>query len=587
MTHHLSTSETTAAHLGLVFIYLMLLFPAITFAETTKLVPQNTDEEGETVIQDSMNRIESIHQLVEALRLDINNGREVNTANSSKMQNLSEALALIDDKLLQASAGLDDSQSNIKTNSRTINELREELILYSRDIRANAADLSSQKSLIEDNSIRLYEILLQLGSLDQELTNFAESLGAADNNKELVEFRNAMNSDLDGLWILFATVLVFLAPLAFSLSSMRDKTILPDGGEPHQDVLFVIIGVFLSYFIVGFGFMHGQSSGGWFGIPTHLFGSNVIDPDTKHNVGLAELLLYKTGFVVLGALIIFVAIGKQFSSLGHLMMALFVGAILIPIYGHWVNSGQLVAGNEGWLESIGFIDQAGAMTIHTVVGWFAFIIIWRMRPVHPILKEGEEHSGSFYSSGAAILLLLSWWGMTTGTMPVSSDHLSNVMLNTSLAAASGGIAALIQHAFFHADKNNIERGLGGFIGGLVAIAACVQSVTFVEAAFIGVVAGVLQNTAYSILRRFFLKADWQVKAANLIAIHALPGIWGTLCFALLGTDGSFKAPNLIQLNTQVQGIAAALAYSIFMAHAVLIVMKMKKNKSTEMTSASS
>lgn len=602
MIHQQPDSGKKASHVWQIIVCLVLLFPLTAFSEdtdqeTTGLVLDNppavtSDNEAGSnpmpaapaqsaaheQIQDSMTRIESIHQLLETLKKDIDYGKETNTATRSKMRSINETLQLIDNKLLEAYAGLDDSRTNIKSNTVIIDQIRQELTNYSRDIRSNTADLGAQKSLIEDNSIRLYEILIQLGSLDKELGKYSDSLENSQNSRELKEFRSLVNVDLNRLWILLSTVLVFFAPLAFVLSDSTEKPPLADGTEQQQGMLLATLGVFLGYFVLGFGLMYGQSVGGWIGVPVHLFDGIVTEAGTASNFSFTEFVLYKTGFAMLGALIVYVAIGSQFTSAGHMLMALFVGAILIPIYGHWVSSSHFIPSNKGWLEGAGFIDQAGAMTINTVAGWFAFIIVWRMKPVNPSSSNGKKYDDPVYSSSATLLLWLSWWGFTTGTLPISSDQISNVMLNAGLAASAGGMTAFLQYVFFNADKSSIARGLGGFVSGLVAIAACAQSVTFTEAAFIGAVAGLLQNVAYSILRRVFLKEDWQVQAAYLVAIHGVAGIWGALCFALLGSEGSFGTPNFIQLGTQIQGIAAAVAYSIFMAHLILFIMNLRKPK---------
>jgi Amt family ammonium transporter len=599
MIHQVPNSRKKSICFWQIFLSLVLLSPLTVFSEDKPqaesqtggnhpiqaILKTSTDQAGESTtegqIQDSMGRIESIHQLVETLRKEIDSGKESDSATRSRMKNISETLQLIDNKLIQAYSGLDDSKGNIKSNAETINKVREDINNYTRDIRTNAADLGSQKSLIEDNSIRLYEILIQLGNFDKQLNQYADNLEGSQQSRELKEFRGDVNVDLNRLWMMLSTVLVFFAPLAFVLSSSRGQPLLADGTEQQQGMLLATLGVFLGYFVLGFGLMYGQSVGGWVGIPVHLLDGISTELGTEPRFSFTEFVLYKTGFAMLGALIVYVAIGSQLTSAGHMLMALFVGAILIPTYGHWVTSGHFIPTNKGWLESIGFVDQAGAMTINTVAGWFAFIIAWRMKPLHASSTDPnapKKPDEPVYSSSATLLLWLSWGGFTTGTLPISSDEISNVMLNAGLAASAGGMTAFLQYVFFNSDRGSVARGLGGFVSGLVAIAACAQSVTFIEAAFIGAVAGLIQNLAYSILRRSFLTDDWQVPAAYLVAIHGVAGIWGALCFALLGSGGSFGTPNFIQLGTQIQGIAAAVIYSIFMANIVLFFMKSRKKK---------
>lgn len=137
--------------------------------------------------------------------------------------------------------------------------------------------------------------------------------------------------------------------------------------------------------------------------------------------------------------------------------------------------------------------------------------------------------------------------------------------------------AFMHYGFFHNDKNRIARGLGGFVCGLVAIAACAQTVTFVEAATVGAGAGLLHNISFNFLRKSFLKHAWQVRAVYLVAIHAIGGIWGTLCAALLGSDGSFEMPEIDILAVQVQGIVVALVYSTVMANGIVWLLSRKKS----------
>lgn len=540
-----------------------------------RLSEKTVDAESQD-IRISMNNIEAIQGMLKALRDEIENGKETSSTTRSRMQNLSNSLDLIDRKLVEAYAGLDDSKSGIQNNTSNIEKIGQELVGLSRDIRANAVDMGAQKTLIEDNSIRLYELLLSISDINDRIQAYSKELESSEAVNQKAEIKKAVTTDLNRLWLLLSTVLVFFTPLAFILSGTRDEP-LSDGTEQHQGMMLACMGVFLGYFVLGFGLMYGQSVSGWVGIPTHLLGGIVIDSGSTPNFRFTEFVVYKMGFEMLAALIVYVAVGRRIPSFGHILLALFVGAILIPIYGHWVSSGHYISINQGWLESTGFIDQAGAMTINTVAGWFSLILVWKLGKANPgtisVVKQTDQ---PVYSSSATILLWLSWMGFTTGTLPISSEQISNVMLNVSLAASAGGISAFLHYVIFHNhDKSRIARGLGGFVSGLVAIAACAGSVTYAEAVLIGSIAGLLQNVAYSYLRKVFLKQDWQVRAAYLVAIHGVAGIWGALCLALLGSEGNFSQPNFVQLGVQVQGVTVAVVYSIVMANLVFMFMPKK------------
>ena len=524
-------------------------------------------------INDSMKNIEAIQGMLKALRDEIDNGKETSTTTRNRMKSLNQSLELIDRKLVEAYAGLDDSKNGIQTNAGDIEEVSQKLVGLDRDIKANTGDMGSQKTQIEDNAIRLYELLLNISDINDRIQDYSTELENSEAVNQKKEIKKSVATDLNRLWLLLSTVLVFFTPLAFVISGSRNDP-HSDNSEQHQGMILACMGVFLGYFVLGFGLMYGQSVSGWIGIPTHLLGGITLEDGATTNFRFTEFVVYKMGFEMLAALIVYVAIGRRIPSFGHIFLALFVGAILIPIYGHWVSSGHYLPLNKGWLESAGFIDQAGAMTINTVAGWFSLVLVWKLGKASPLPTSAiTPQDQPVYSSSATILLWLSWMGFTTGTLPISSEQISSVMLNVSLAASAGGISAFFHYLIFHnQDKSRIARGLGGFVSGLVAIAACAGSVTYAEAAFIGLISGLLQNVAYSFLRRSFLKQDWQVPAAYLVAIHGVAGIWGALCLALLGSQGNFHQPNFVQLGIQVQGVAVAVIYSIVMANIIFIFM---------------
>lgn len=539
---------------------------------------QNTNPES---IGNSIDNLSIIQETLDALRQEVANSKEKTITNRNRVQTIRDGLALIESKLQEAYSGLDESRGSIVNNQNNISELEQDLMESKRNIRANTSDLNSQKSLIEENSIRLYEMLIRINTIRDQAQRLAESLDNAQNADTAQEMRQSISSDVNQLWQIVATVLVFFSPVAFVISSNRENyKPLVDGIAQHQGVLIAFIGAFFGYFLIGFGLMYGESGLGLIGTTNYLLEPTNSNTDTIHSTSaFHELALYRSGFAVLAAMIVYTIIGRQLSSFSHLIVALLVGTLLVPIFGHWVWSGTFIPNNKGWLEGAGFIDQAGSISIHMVAAWFAFILVLRLKHEPVLLQQDNKISDDpVYSSSATLLLWISWLGLTTGTLLVSSEKIPTVMLNVSLAGIAGGLATFTHHAFSHNDKSRIMRTLAGFMSGLVAIAACAQSVTFIEALVIGVIAGLLQNIMYNSLRKFFLKQAWQAKAAYLIAIHGFAGIWGGLCVALFGTENTFNTPDFIQLVTQVQGIVVALAYSIFMGHTMLYLLTFYNRK---------
>lgn len=108
---------------------------------------------------------------------------------------------------------------------------------------------------------------------------------------------------------------------------------------------------------------------------------------------------------------------------------------------------------------------------------------------------------------------------------------SIVLINTMVAAAAGGVVALITFwgIYGRPDPSTVFNGI---LGGLVAITACCDVVTPGSAMMIGAVAGAISTFAADLLLR--LKIDDVVGA---VPVHLFNGIWGTTAVALFSTGG--------------------------------------------------
>ena len=522
-------------------------------------------------IDDSIANMDVIQQTLESLRSEVDNSKEDAIVNRSSLTTIKNGLELIDTKLKEAYNGLGESQNNIATNTDDIKALKTDLITLGRDLRTNISDADSQKSLIEGNATRLYEILLKIADLSDRLDKMQGNEAKQAEKKQ--QDNKTLIKGLGSPWTLLSIILVSLTPLAY-ISSSSQAPPLSDGVPQHQGVLLVCMGVFISYFIVGFGIMFGISEGGMFGTSSYL----LEIPNIPTLLPFAEFVLYQTGFAMFAALIVYSTVGKLLSSLRHLLLALFVGIVLIPVFGHWAWAGQFIQGNKGWLETAGFLDTAGSTTIHSVAAWFALALALKLEKrqttPHDFADRADEKSA--YTPTAVLFLWLSCLGFTTGALLISSDQIGKTMLNVGLSASAGGIMAILHYSFYHRGNGRIARGLGGFVTGLVAIAASAQMLTFLEAMVVGMVAGILHNIAFTLLRKYFLPQAGQARTAHLVAIHGVGGIWGSLSVALLGSEGMFDLPNSQQLISQIQGIAVALIYSVVLAHVAFLLLTIRK-----------
>lgn len=530
-------------------------------------------------IKESIAEISEIQQTLRPLRLNLNNHDKSISKSTDSVKIIDSTLESVNQKLTDAYKRLDANQAHIKSNHTVIDKLNEKILTKAREIRANTSDLVAQKTLIEDNSIRLYEILIKSGHLNTEIKKLEDALKKIEQVDVKLELKNEIYVTIDELWHLLAMVLVFFAPLAFVLSYRRRNHIklLADGVGQHQGVVLVTLAVFLGYFTLGFGLMYGSTNSGWIGVSNYLFNVSEISTNLQPGILLTEFMLYQIGFPLLAAMIVYTTVGQQLSSLNHLFLALFVAVVLIPIFGHWVWSGHFMVENQGWLESKGFIDQGGAIIANTVAVVFALFIVIKLSESHPPPADSDKNDNDpIYSSTAVLLLWLAWLGFTTGDLSIADEQIARVMLNVGLAGSAGGLTAYLHYRFFHYQKQGVTQEKNGFVTGLVAIAACAQNVTHLEAIVIGASAGLLYNIGYSFLRKHVLQHQWQRTASSSVAIHGIGGIWGGLCVAFFATDGDFSSPNFQQLTVQLIGIGVAIVYSFVMAKIILLFLTSRK-----------
>ncbi|HHC74118.1 MAG TPA: hypothetical protein ENK78_03485, partial [Thiothrix sp.] len=412
-------------------------------------------EIAEANIEDSLANIEVIQQTLGALRSEIENSKESTTLNRNNVGTIKEGLKLIEEKLQEAYNNLDESRNSISSNKAMLEEINSKVLELSRSIRTNSSDVGAQKSLIEDNSVRLYEVLVQLSGIEEKFKSISNLLNQKKNEEKESNIILATYDDLHYIWLLFSTVIILSLPLAFTLT--HTKIALADHIPQTQGVILIYIAAIIGYFTIGFGLMYGITSSGWLGTSNFLPFDDLAQTSSSNQAGITYLFpiipffLYKLGVILLAVLIIYHIIGRQLSSMSHLLLALFVSTLLIPIYSHWIWADQLIESNKGWLAQINFIDQAGAITINSIAAWFAFIIAWKIGSTLPPPEIGQtvdDDEKISYSASTVLLLWLNWISLTTGTASLENHLISNVIINVSLAAAGGAFIAFLHYGFF-------------------------------------------------------------------------------------------------------------------------------------------
>jgi ammonium transporter, Amt family len=143
-----------------------------------------------------------------------------------------------------------------------------------------------------------------------------------------------------------------------------------------------------------------------------------------------------------------------------------------------------------------------------------------------------------------VILWFGWYGFNPGSTlsGLDASGIGRVATNTTMAAASGGLSAML-FVYPRLKKWDIGITINGFLGGLVAITAPCYWVNTTGAVIIGLIAGVVIVLGVDLIEH--LRIDDPIGA---VAVHGIAGIWGTLSLGLFAT-GKFGVPTPTGVDT--------------------------------------
>ncbi len=382
----------------------------------------------------------------------------------------------------------------------------------------------------------------------------APTLLAAEEGIDLGELKMG----LDTVWVLLGAFLVFFMQAGFGMVEagfIRAKNTCNILTKNFLDFCMASLG----FFLIGYGLMFGDGNGfcgtkGWF-----LLG---LEP-TANGIPLYAFWLFQAAFCGAAATIVAGGMAERMKFHAYLIYSFVISAFIYPIVGHWIWGG-------GWLSDMGFADFAGSTVVHTVGGCAAVIGTSILKP-----REGKYgidgkpnvlagHNIPLASLGVFILWF-GWFGFNAGsTLGVTDGSaIGRVAINTNLAAALGGIAAMAT-VWKRYGKPDLSMAMNGALAGLVAITAPCAYVEPWAALVIGTVAGYLVVRGVELLDK--LQIDDPVGA---FPVHGICGIWGTLCVGIFGksalglaNNGFIYGGNPMQLGIQIVGCVSTVVFVV-------------------------
>ncbi len=367
-----------------------------------------------------------------------------------------------------------------------------------------------------------------------------------------------LRQGLNTVWVLIGAFLVFFMQAGFGMVEsgfIRAKNTCNILTKNFLDFCMASLG----FFLIGYGLMFGDGNGfiglkGWC-----LYGLG----DKASGLPLYAFWMFQVAFCGAAATIVAGGMAERMRFHAYLIYSFIISAFVYPIVGHWIWGG-------GWLSNMGFADFAGSTVVHTVGGFAALIGTIILKP-----REGKYaidgkpkvlagHNIPLASLGVFILWF-GWFGFNAGSTLGVTDgsNIARIAINTNLAAALGGIVAMVT-VWKRFGKPDLSMAMNGALAGLVAITAPCAFVEPWAAIVIGSIAGYVVVKGVELLDK--LQIDDPVGA---FPVHGINGVWGTLSIGIFGkqalglaNNGFIYGGNPMQLGIQIVGSVSSVVFVI-------------------------
>ena len=328
-------------------------------------------------------------------------------------------------------------------------------------------------------------------------------------------------------------------------------------------IMFLVCGFALMY--PGGALLDGviPSIGTSLGLSTSMDNADIGIPYGMEYSQQADFF-FQVVFVATAMSIVSGAVAGRMKILPFFLFAIVLTGFIYPIQGYWNWGGGFLSG------SVGYSDYAGSGTVHLCGAAAALAVVHVLGP-----RKGKYNSdgSSNVIAGSNIpmaalgvwILWLGWFGFNGGSELVVSNesaaiNVSQVFLNTNIAAAGGVVASLMISQLVKG-KMDITMAMNGAIAGLVAITAAPSAPSAGAALLIGAVGGII--VYFSITGLDKRGIDDPVGA---ISAHGVVGIWGVMAVCFTGGSIFAQAAGVLAIAgfTYVASLITILVINSFM-----------------------
>jgi ammonium transporter, Amt family len=376
---------------------------------------------------------------------------------------------------------------------------------------------------------------------------------------------------LDNTFIFIAAVLVLFMQAGFALLAAGLTAAKNVGNMMLKNMMDMAIGVLL-FALVGYHIAYSGASIIGF---SWLWGGYSDPPTTDYSLMLPVDFLFQAAFAAAAATIVAGAVAGRTQFRGYIMYSAAITALIYPIVVNWQWGG-------GWLSELGFEDFAGSTIVHSVGGWAALmgaiIVGPRLGKFGP---DGKARAIPGHNIVIAMLgvfiLFVGWFGFNPGSQLAADIEVPRIAVNTLLAAAAGGLAALAT-SWIKFKKPDVSFVGNGILGGLVSITAGAYALDGYMSVVAGFLGGIIVTFSSVMFER--LRVDDPVGA---VSVHGVCGAWGTIAVGLFangnapfldeGSSGLFFGGGVDLLVNQIIGVVAVFFFVTITAGALFLGIK--------------
>ena len=377
----------------------------------------------------------------------------------------------------------------------------------------------------------------------------------------------------DTAWVLASAALVLLMTPGLALfygGMVRSKSVLN-----MMMMSFSSLGLITVLWVLyGYSMAFGDDVGaGLLGNPADFAGlKGLMDPEALvFTIPSLAFVAFQAVFAIITVALISGAIADR-TRFGPWLIfsAIWATVVYFPV-AHWVFAFDAATGADfegGWIANdLAALDFAGGTAVHINAGAAGLAMALVLGHRKGFGREAmRPHNLPLVMLGAGILWF-GWFGFNAGSALGANGLAAVAWVNTLSATAAAALGWLIVERIRdgHATSLGVASGI---VAGLVAITPACAAVSPMGALAIGLVAGILCALAVGLKYRFGYD-----DSLDVVGVHLVGGVWGTLAiglFATLGAPGAFENEGLLYggglglLGKQAIGAGAVLAYSFIL-----------------------